>query len=386
MEERSHYAPAERSTLGTLSIESELINSQKLFLEVFKSLTGIGAVVDKNRQIVFANDEFLSWLGINSLESVFGKRPGEVISCLNSGEDFTGCGTSRQCAYCGAVNAIIESQQTGIKSMKETHITGLVDGKLRSWDLNVISVPMSFSNELFYILILQDISAEKRRAALERIFFHDLLNSIGGLNGLLNILKEETNFEETRKLINLSEESSRNIIEEILLQRQISEAERGELKIKVELTGSLELLNLAIAKIMFHEAVKGRNIIIADNPVDIDFETDKILLQRVIINVLKNALESTPENGTVTTGIMADRDKIIFWVKNDQVIPENVQMQLFLRSFSTKGDGRGIGTYSIRLLAENYLAGKVSFVSNEEEKTVFSIELNKRFPQNNTGQ
>jgi sensor histidine kinase regulating citrate/malate metabolism len=56
-------------------------------------------------------------------------------------------------------------------------------------------------------------------------------------------------------------------------------------------------------------------------------------------------------------------------------------MQLFQRSFSTKGTGRGLGTYSIRLLTENYLEGKVSFVSNEAEGTVFSIELNKKFPE-----
>jgi signal transduction histidine kinase len=59
---------------------------------------------------------------------------------------------------------------------------------------------------------------------------------------------------------------------------------------------------------------------------------------------------------------------------------EEVQRQLFQRSFSTKGIGRGLGTYSIRLLTENYLKGKVSFISNETEGTVFSIELNKKFP------
>jgi sensor histidine kinase regulating citrate/malate metabolism len=67
-------------------------------------------------------------------------------------------------------------------------------------------------------------------------------------------------------------------------------------------------------------------------------------------------------------------------VRNDTIIPENVKMQLFQRSFSTKGQGRGIGTYSIKLLTENYLKGKVSFISNETERTVFSVVLNKIFP------
>lgn len=55
-------------------------------------------------------------------------------------------------------------------------------------------------------------------------------------------------------------------------------------------------------------------------------------------------------------------------------------MQIFQRSFSTKGKGRGIGTYSVRLLSENYLKGNISFVSNEYEGTIFTVELNKVFP------
>ena len=96
--------------------------------------------------------------------------------------------------------------------------------------------------------------------------------------------------------------------------------------------------------------------------------------------MLKNALEATRAGGTVCTGIKNDGDKIIFWVKNNQVIPQDVQRQLFQRSFTTKGTGRGLGTYSIRLLTENYLEGKARFLSNESEGTLFSIELYKKFP------
>jgi signal transduction histidine kinase len=204
---------------------------------------------------------------------------------------------------------------------------------------------------------------------------------MGALNGLLSILREETNPDETRELIKLSEDISRNVIDEILSQRQIRAAENGELKVNIELCNSVELLDSAIEKINFHEAGNGKNIVRTEDSVNTFFAIDKILLQRVIINLLKNALEATQLNGTVTSGIRENEDKIIFWVKNDQLIPKDVQMQLFLRSFSTKGTGRGLGTYSIRLLTENYLEGKVSFVSNEAEGTVFSIELNKKFPE-----
>ena len=380
MEDDTHFAPAVRSTKEQIFKEFELVGSQKFFTEIFGALTGIGAVLDENRQIIYANNDFLSLLGIDSVESILGKRPGEVISCQHATEDPSGCGTTFACAYCGAINAILESQKSGKKSVKETRITRDVGGKTQSWDMNVISTPIQLSGNPFYVLVLQDISDEKRRSALERIFFHDLLNTAGGLNGLLNILKAGADPGEERELINLSEEASRNILDEIMLHRQIRAAEMGDLQINIETVNSLDFLSSSVGKIRLHEVGKNKTIIISDTTANIDFETDKNLFQRVIINLLKNALEATETEKSVTAGVESDELKIRFWVKNDSVIPHDIQMQLFQRSFSTKGLGRGIGTYSIRLLVENYLKGKVSFISNETEGTIFSVELNIYFP------
>jgi len=52
-----------------------------------------------------------------------------------------------------------------------------------------------------------------------------------------------------------------------------------------------------------------------------------------------------------------------------------VQLQVFQRSFSTKGPGRGIGTYSIRLLVSRYLRGTVDFESSKEQGTTFRVHL-----------
>jgi len=319
-------------------------------------------------------------LGLESIESVLGKRPGEVISCIHATDEKGGCGTSASCEYCGAVNSILESQKTGLKSSRETRITTKVDGKMKSLDLNISSTPILLAGQRFYAMIFQDISDEKRRTALERIFFHDLLNSAGGLNGLLSILKEGTKPEESKELINLSEEASRYMLEEIMLHRQLRAAESGDLQVKIETVNSLEVIESAVGKIRSHEVGKNKNVVINEKCADFYFETDKSLFQRVVINLLKNAMEATQPGGTVSTGVESQAKEVRFWVKNDKVIPIEVQLQLFQRSFSTKGQGRGIGTYSIKLLTENYLHGKVNFVSNETEGTIFSVVLNKVFP------
>jgi sensor histidine kinase regulating citrate/malate metabolism len=52
-------------------------------------------------------------------------------------------------------------------------------------------------------------------------------------------------------------------------------------------------------------------------------------------------------------------------------MPRAVQLQIFQRSFSTKGNGRGLGTYSMKLLSERYLNGRVTFKSSSRDGTVF---------------
>jgi sensor histidine kinase regulating citrate/malate metabolism len=64
---------------------------------------------------------------------------------------------------------------------------------------------------------------------------------------------------------------------------------------------------------------------------------------------------------------------------NPTYMTEETKLQVFQRSFSTKGINRGLGTYSMKLLGERYLKGKVGFTSDEKNGTHFFIRLKKKF-------
>ena len=70
-------------------------------------------------------------------------------------------------------------------------------------------------------------------------------------------------------------------------------------------------------------------------------------------------------------------EQVALRVHNPSVIPDAIKHQIFQRSFSTKGSDRGIGTYSMRLLGEGYLGGKVSFTSSEPSGTTFVFRIPK---------
>ncbi len=82
-------------------------------------------------------------------------------------------------------------------------------------------------------------------------------------------------------------------------------------------------------------------------------------------------------DGQFTAAADSCNDNIGFRVKNEEVIPGDVQIQLFRRSFSTKDQNHVIGFYSVRLPTENYLNGMVSFESIIRKGTVFTVEPNR---------
>ena len=137
MENQSRFASPERSSREETSASLALIKSQEFLGELFGAINSIGAILDKNRQVVYANDQFLGVMGYETIESLLGKRPGEAISCIHANGSPSGCGTSEACSVCGAVNAILESQITQAKVSKETRITSVSDGNLTNWDLKV---------------------------------------------------------------------------------------------------------------------------------------------------------------------------------------------------------------------------------------------------------
>ena len=104
-------------------------------------------------------------------------------------------------------------------------------------------------------------------------------------------------------------------------------------------------------------------------------EVDPLRVRQMVHNLVKNALEATPHGEEVRLACTRGWSSIIFSVHNPGCIPRSVQLQIFQRSFSTKGKGRGIGTYSMKLFGERYLQGRVWFFSSEEKGTTFYLSL-----------
>jgi signal transduction histidine kinase len=123
------------------------------------------------------------------------------------------------------------------------------------------------------------------------------------------------------------------------------------------------------------EAASGISLQLDSNADNEKIYSDPVLLRRILGNMTKNAIEASLPESIVRLSCTRGVGKVTFSVQNDRPMDEDTKLQLFRRSFSTKGKGRGIGTYSMKLLGEKYLGGRIWFHSNQRDGTTFFFEL-----------
>jgi signal transduction histidine kinase len=351
------------------------INPFVALQELLNSLPSAAGILNSKRQAIFINQFLLNSLGINSFESLFGKKPGEILGCLHALENENQCGISENCRFCGTLQALKQSESTNQIAISEMRLTAIQRGITVARDFKVTISPLILNNNAYMILYLNDISHEKRRLKLERIFFHDVLNKISSLSGIVEILHKKKSIDKTDELMNIAMLIVNDLTSEILSQRQLVAAENGELEVTI---GPVNILELLIQLVKQAEQYIGSNNIkinIEQEDRDIKISSDATLLNRVITNMLKNAIEASEKNETVTIKTSVSENSLIIAVHNQSFIPKEIQLQIFHRSFSTKGEDRGLGTYSIKLLTERYLKGKAYFISSDNGGTTFFIKI-----------
>jgi len=359
----TEFAPAERSSVEELKRQQDSFAALSVPCAVLDAMPHMVVVLNKHRQIVHANKAVADAFGEREVDRFIGLRPGEALGCVHSGDTTGGCGTTKFCSVCGAVKAIL-SALGGAVSVEECRITGKTPGT--AYDFRVWATPFVHEGENFVIYAILDISNEKRRAFLERIFFHDILNTAGGVKGLAEMLGE-VNGDDAESCRRMMVSSSGRLIDEINSQKDLSAAERGDLQVKTSQVDAVEFLEHLAALYRAHETAKDRAVAVASSGEMVALKTDRVMLSRVLSNMVKNALEASPKGATVTMGCSQEGASVVFQVHNPGVMPPEVQLQTFQRSFSTKGAGRGLGTYSTKLLGERYLKGKLNFESSEEK-------------------
>jgi hypothetical protein len=317
----SYFAPAARAGQAEVEQQARAVAQHPHLGQLLDQVPDLLLVLNRHRQAVFSNQRLLDLLGLVSDIPLLGQRPGEILNCVHCREMPGGCGTSQACRHCGAVLAILAGLE-GQKVVLECRLSVTGDqGSPESLDLQVWASPLTVESEPYTFVAISDLSDLKRRRALERIFFHDILNTAGGLRGLAGLLEgvDQTDLPGLAKSLRLAAEQ---LVQEIQAQRDLAAAENYELKVWPTRLSAGEVLSQQVRLMERHDLAEGRVLSLKTPSLDQELETDPALLGRVLINLLKNALEASQPRQTVSAGFAAKDGGVEFWVHNQGEMPQ----------------------------------------------------------------
>jgi signal transduction histidine kinase len=338
-----------------------------LFSEITPAMV---SVLDEKRRILYANGSLLRFLGVADANNVIGRGFCDCLKCEHPSGETDG---DEHCAYCSLHGALAQSKpdETAVHDISLRNHTG------QTFVFRVQTRNAAVDGTNVLAVLMHDISDEKRRETLEHTFFHDLLNTASGILGLLRIVEQEVpDSENARNLLHTAKNCAEYLVEEIDFSRALSYAEKSSLKLNPEPVDPNTIVEKACGFFTMFLRMSGVSLNIMPAEKSQLIITDPTILTRILINLVKNALEASRRGENVS--VRAARDETgnaLFEVHNNAFMPRETQENIFVRAFSTKGRGRGIGTYSVRLFTEEYLKGRVWFTSDETLGTSFFVQV-----------
>ncbi|MCB2215853.1 sensor histidine kinase [Desulfofustis glycolicus] len=366
------FAPAERTTDDQLAEEIQIISNNPMISGLLQSAGGMLAVLDERRQLVALNDSLLKLLGVDDPAQAFGLRLGEALNCIYAAEEPAGCGTTKWCSSCGAAIAIVASLSDNQPAERICALSSRRGARQEDLALRVKAQPFSLTGSRYLLIFIQDITREQQRAALERIFFHDVNNLLCMLVGASELLVTR----DPSELALTINRGAHRLHKEIAIQRCLSEDEAHSYRPLNEEISPTEMLAELQAQFVNHPAAGNRKLCFQNGPSEVTIYTDRYLISRIVSNMIINALEASHEQDPVSVWAERKEGQVVFSVWNGQQIPESVVGRIFQRNSSTKEQpGRGVGTYSMKFLGEDVLGGSVWFTTSALDGTTFRFAL-----------
>lgn len=368
----TYFDTPERTHPSVLRIEAAALASDGVLAQLAAGI-GLPAVfVNNEREIVYANDLFCG-LSSRAGTALIGSRIGEALGCIRATDPPNGCGTTPACEWCGAAQALRDARRDRVPVSKECRIVGSDEISTGTMNFRVTCTPLLIGDVPVVMIVFKDSSDSRRRQALERIFFHDALNAAGGLRGLMSIW-EHLPADEANVMAPAAARLATQLVDELESYRDLLAAEQGTLPVVQAPIQPARVLDDVRTLYVAHDVGVGRTIALDVDDAAPTVHSDVVLLRRILGNLVKNALEASRVGEVVTMRHRDEGDRARFSVHNPAIMPDSARFQVFQRSFSTKGRGRGLGTYGSKLIAEQFLGGRLGF-DVTADGTTFTLTL-----------
>lgn len=235
-----------------------------------------------------------------------------------------------------------------------------------------------------------DISERKRveglRQDVERMVRHDLRSPTLAVQTLFVMLSRADNLtEDQRELLESVKASSVRMLNIIDMSRNLYFMEEGSYRLTPADVDLLPIVNSIITELGQFIRTKRINIFVSVEERAVDegetftIESEEMLCYALLTNLLKNALEASPEEENVELDFSRQSGRVVIRVHNMGVIPESIRGTFFQKYVTLgKATGTGLGTYNAWLITRS-LEGEISFETSESGGTTLAVSLPEKY-------
>ncbi len=246
-----------------------------------------------------------------------------------------------------------------------------------------------------HLVSIQNIKPELEQKEIEswqqliRVLTHEITNSItpivSNVSSIISLYKDKKTgmmksteylspgiIKKTLKGLELIGNRSDGLVQFIANYREVTRLPKP----KFSLINARELLGRVL--MLFEVQGREKNIrMVVDCHPNLLFHADKVLLEQVLINLVKNAAEACSEVASprIILRAQSQQERLIIEVEdNGNGIPAEVVDDIFVPFFTTKAEGSGIGLSLSRQIIRLH-GGSLDLQISGEGKTVFVIKI-----------
>lgn len=280
--------------------------------------------------------------------------------------------------------------KTGGRSLINVEISG--DER----QLSVYVIELNLGDENFKLISLQNIRSELEEKEMEawqklvRVLTHEIMNSVTPISSLANTVEgeivgyldydegpptiEKEDLEDIYLAVQTIQRRSDGLIRFVNDFRSLTHTPEP----KFQMVSVMELFD-QISILLKHEVETNHiKFIVNVNPQNLALSIDPELIQQVLINLIKNAVQALEERENKIIELLAYQDEknnTLFILKdNGPGIEEEAQTKIFIPFFTTKKSGSGIGLSLSRQIMRQHNAS-LSVKSKLDEGTEFILRF-----------
>lgn len=355
-------------------------------------------IMDRSK-LLFANKIGLEYMGFNSLEEVRNKKYDEIIIPHPSyieryKKDF------------------VEFSKKGYKPLTEETLIRLKDNRVIDLETIVIKYPYGEREDTF-LVVARDISERKKIENLERDmnektrqleqvatyekmrteFFanisHELRTPVNVIFSALQLisckmvnLKEANyNLEQYEKNINIMRQNCFRLVRLINNLIDVTKIDSGYLNLNLVNCDIINIVEDITQSVAQYIDTKGLTLIFDTEVEEKIMACDPEKIERVMLNLISNAVKFTKSGGHVFVNVKDKVDSIVISVKDTgRGIPKEKQEIIFERfmqvdkSLARQNEGSGIGLSLVKSLVEMH-KGTIRVESKVDKGSEFFVEL-----------